>query len=65
MARNYEFPIVIQCSQSDAECAVSAFMAQVFDLSSYLSITAALSKQYLHVVAWDNTAEKVFEYDNR
>lgn len=59
------FPITVQCSQSDAEDSVAAFMLQVFDRSSYLSITSALTKVYLHVVAWDSEATEVYRYDNR
>lgn len=59
------FPVQIQADNQDANDSHCVCMCHVFDVRDEVCLLTALSKQYLHVIAWDANGEKVYEYDNR
>lgn len=60
-----KYPVQIQGDNTDANDTFVCCMVHVFDLNSERNAIAALTKQYLHVVAWDVAGLLIYEYDNR
>lgn len=60
-----KFPVQIQADNMQADDAMCPTMCHVFDLKGLITISAALQKQYLHVIAWDAEGEMIQQYDNR
>lgn len=60
-----QYPVQIQADNQDAKDSTVPCMCHVFDVQGETMLYQALSKQYLHVVAWDANGNVVYEYDNR
>ena len=59
------FPIQIQADKSHADGTSAEVMLQVFDSASFRKLCDILSRNYLHVIAWDSNGNVVYQYDNR
>ena len=59
------YPIQVQADNINAAESNALIMCQVFDVMSETGIYNALSKAYLHVIAWDKNGIEIYQYDNR
>ena len=59
------YPIQIQADNQNAEDSRARAMCQVYDKDGFITVFDALTKSYLHVIAWDSEGKKVKEYNNR
>lgn len=62
---NPGYPVQIQADNQDAGDSQVSCMCHVFDNWGLITVFEALTKQYLHVIAWDCEGNKTKEYDNR
>lgn len=62
---NPGYPVQIQADNAQADDSTVTCMCHVFDRDGLITMFDALSKVYLHVIAWDCDGNKAKEYDNR
>ncbi len=59
------YPVQIQGDNSDANDSYASCMVHVFSIKDEINAFEALSKMYLHVIAWNASGDVIRTYDNR
>ncbi len=60
-----KWPVQIQGDDTNANDSMCSCMVHVFDKQSETNVFTALSKMYLHVIAYNTDGKVILTYDNR
>lgn len=65
MSGHSKYPVQFQGDNNDADDSHATCMCHVFDVNSEIAMQRIMSREYLHVIAWDADGKVLFTYDNR